>query len=217
MVVIVNYGMGNLGSVANMLKKVGTQAVISSDPGAIADATGLILPGVGAFDSGMRNIGDMGLLDILNEKVIEKKTPILGICLGAQLITRKSEEGSLPGLGWIDAETIRFRTVPADDHLKIPHMGWKEITIKRDNSLLCGFEGQPRFYFVHSYYIRCTNEENVVATSEHGIEFVAAANKNNIWAVQFHPEKSHMFGLQVMKNFCALQSSVQQITSGQVR
>ena len=196
--------MGNLGSVMNMLKKIGAKASISSEPDKIAHADKLILPGVGAYDNGMQNLSSRGLVDILNEKVLNEKTPILGICLGAQLLTRKSEEGTLPGLGWIDAETLRFQFPDGSNHLKIPHMGWNEISIQRENSLLCGFEDKPRFYFVHSYYLKCNNVDDVIATSFHGIEFTAAVNKDNIWGTQFHPEKSHAFGMKVMRNFCEL-------------
>lgn len=201
---IIDYGMGNLGSVINMLKKVGAEASISAEPDKIARADKLILPGVGAYDNGMQNLSSRGLVDILNKKVLDEKTPILGICLGAQLFTRRSEEGSLPGFGWIDAETLRFQFQDGSNHLKIPHMGWNEIAIKRENYLLCGFEDKPRFYFVHSYYMKCNNSEDVIATSIHGIEFVAAVNKDNIWGTQFHPEKSHKFGMRVIKNFCGM-------------
>jgi imidazole glycerol-phosphate synthase subunit HisH len=204
MIIIVDYGMGNLGSVLNMIKKVGSRAVISSEPAEISKAEKLILPGVGAFDNGILNLKKMGLLDILNEKVLDRKTPILGICLGAQLLTRKSEEGTLPGLGWIDAECVRFRSVDNTKHLKIPHMGWNEIVIQRNSSLLNGFEEEPRFYFVHSYFLKCNNVGDIIATATHGIEFAAAVNKDNIWGTQFHPEKSHKFGQRVVKNFCDL-------------
>ncbi|MCG6533284.1 MAG: imidazole glycerol phosphate synthase subunit HisH [Syntrophales bacterium LBB04] len=204
MIVIIDYGMGNLGSVMNMLKKIGAQTSISSEPVKIAHADKLILPGVGAYDNGMQNLSSRGLVDILNDKVLNERTPILGICLGAQLLTRSSEEGTLPGLGWIDAESVRFQFPKGSNNLKIPHMGWNEISIKRENNLLCGFEDKPRFYFVHSYYLKCANSEEVIATSIHGIEFAAAVNKGNIWGTQFHPEKSHQFGLRVIKNFCAL-------------
>ena len=204
MIVIVDYGMGNLGSVQNMLKKVGAKSMISSDPEKILAASKLILPGVGAFDNGMKNINDMNLVNLLSERVTIEKIPILGICLGAQLLARRSEEGLLPGLGWIDAEVVRFRLPVSRDGLKVPHMGWNEIEIKRENPLLTGFANVPRFYFVHSYHIHCNNTEDVIATSYHGIEFTAALCYGNIMGTQFHPEKSHKFGLQILKNFCEL-------------
>jgi imidazole glycerol-phosphate synthase subunit HisH len=206
LIAVIDYGMGNVGSVLNMLKRAGggKGAIASSEPSVLAAADKLILPGVGAFDNGMRSLFEMRLIDVLNEKVLGEKTPILGICLGAQLLTRRSDEGLLTGLSWIDGETVRFCIPPDNKTLKIPHMGWSEIAIKRNNSLLCEFEVQPRFYFVHSYYLKCNNPENVIATCDHGIEFAAAINKDNIWGTQFHPEKSHKFGLKVMKNFCEM-------------
>lgn len=204
MIAIVDYGLGNLGSVLNMLKKLGIQAIISEDVSTIDAADKLILPGVGAFDNGIKNITEKGLLEVLRKKVIIQKTPVLGICLGVQLFAKRSEEGTLPGLGWIDAEVIHFRFSSSQNKIKIPHMGWNEIVVKRENPLLSGFEEQPRFYFVHSYYLDCNNSEDVIATSNHGIEFAAAINRENIWGTQFHPEKSHKYGLRVMKNFCAL-------------
>jgi glutamine amidotransferase len=139
------------------------------------------------------------LVEPLNEKVLRQQTPILGICLGAQLFTRRSEEGTLPGLGWIDAETVRFPV--ANNHFKIPHMGWNEIQVKRDNPLLTDFDDPPRFYFVHSYHIRCNSMDDILATSHYGIEFTAAVWHKNIMGTQFHPEKSHKFGLKVLANY----------------
>jgi imidazole glycerol-phosphate synthase subunit HisH len=200
-IVIIDYGMGNLGSVMNMLKKIGACACISADAETIARADKFILPGVGSYDMGMQNLSSRGLVDILNEEVLNRQKPILGICLGAQLLTCRSEEGALPGLGWIEAETVRFSFPDGENQLKIPHMGWNEIAITRDNSLLRGFEEAPRFYFVHSYYLRCNLAADVIAAATHGIEFAAAVNHHNIWGTQFHPEKSHKFGLKVLKNF----------------
>lgn len=201
MIAIIDYGMGNLGSVLNMLKKVGAEAMISSDPVTIASANKLILPGVGAFDNGMKSLAERGLIDVLREKVRHQQTPILGICLGLQLFTQRSEEGTSPGLGWIDAETIRFQFPEGYDNLKIPHMGWNEIQVKRDNPLLTDFDDPPRFYFVHSYHIRCNSMDDILATSHYGIEFTAAVWHKNIMGTQFHPEKSHKFGLKVLANF----------------
>lgn len=201
MITIIDYGMGNLGSIVNMLKKIGAEAQLSSDVSVIAAAEKLILPGVGAFDNGMQNLNKIGLIEVLTDKVLRRQTPILGICLGLQLFTRRSEEGNLPGLGWIDAETIRFQFPPGRNNLKIPHMGWNEIIAKRDNPLLAGFDDLPRFYFVHSYHVVCRNADDVLATSRYGLEFTAAVRHQNIWGTQFHPEKSHKFGLRVMQNF----------------
>jgi glutamine amidotransferase len=202
MIVIVDYGMGNLGSILNMLKKVGAPAAkVSSDPKDIEQADKLILPGVGAFDTGMQRLRETGLISLLNEKVIKAKTPTLGVCLGMQLITKISEEGELPGLGWIDAETIRFRFDPKKNGLKIPHMGWNTVNIQREGTLFQGMYPDARFYFVHSFHVVSHNPEDVLATTEYGYDFVSAIQHGHIMAAQFHPEKSHKFGMKLYKNF----------------
>ena len=180
MIVIVDYKMGNIGSVLNMLKKIGHAAVVSSEPQEISKAEKLILPGVGAFDNGMNNINDLGLLDVLNEK-IKNKTPILGICLGMQLLAQKSEEGVSRGLGWIDANVVRFKFQDMFDglsaSLKVPHMGWNEIIIKKDDALFANMPENPRFYFVHSYYLECNNSSDVLATTNYGFDFASIIRK----------------------------------------
>ncbi len=201
MIVIVDYGMGNLGSIVNMLKKIGAAAVLSSDPAVIEKADALILPGVGAFDSGMKNLAERGLLTVLNKMVLERKVPILGLCLGMQLFSRRSEEGSLLGLGWLDAETVRFRFDGENVQLKVPHMGWNIIKPCQPHPLLAGLGPEPRFYFVHSYHVVCADPENVLARAHYGIDLVAVIAKGNILGAQFHPEKSHKFGMTVFRNF----------------
>ncbi len=202
MIVIVDYGMGNLGSILNMLKKIGDPAAkISSDPKDIEQADKLILPGVGAFDTGMQRLREAGLISLLNEKVLKAKTPTLGICLGMQLITRGSEEGELPGLGWIDAETIRFRLDPKQSMMKVPHMGWNSIKIQREGVLFKNMYPDARFYFVHSYHVVCRNPDDVLATTDYGYDFVSALQRDHILGAQFHPEKSHKFGMKLYKNF----------------
>jgi glutamine amidotransferase len=140
------------------------------------------------------------LVDLLDEKVLAEKTPILGICLGMHVITKKSEEGIMPGLGWLDAETVRFR-FEGNTQLKIPHMGWNNIEVKQDTQLFRDMYPEPRFYFVHSYYVKCMDERNVLATTRHGLDFASSVVKENIYGVQFHPEKSHKFGKKVLQNF----------------
>ncbi len=202
MIVILDYGMGNLGSIQNMLKRVGAPAAkISSDPKDIEQAEKLILPGVGSFDTGMQRLRETGLIGLLNEKVLKAKTPTLGVCLGMQLITKISEEGELPGLGWIDAETIRFRFDSKQTGLKVPHMGWNTVNIKREGILFKGMEPSPRFYFVHSFHVVSHNPEDVLGTTEYGYEFASALQHGHIMAAQFHPEKSHKFGMKLYKNF----------------
>ncbi|OPY79865.1 MAG: Imidazole glycerol phosphate synthase subunit HisH 1 [Syntrophorhabdus sp. PtaU1.Bin153] len=200
MVTIINYGLGNLGSILNMLKKIEVEATISSDPGTIGKAEKLILPGVGAFDNGMRLLEDLGLYDILNHCVLTRKVPILGICLGMQLMTKQSEEGVLAGLSWIDATTKRFR-FDSESGLKVPHMGWNTVQICGQIDFFEGISQEPRFYFVHSYHAVCENENDVLTKTSHGYEFVSAFKRNNVTGVQFHPEKSHKFGMAFLKNW----------------
>lgn len=201
MITIVDYGCGNLGSIKNMLKKSGFDALITSSKEEIQKADKLILPGVGSFDTGIVNIREMGLFELLNKKITEERIPVLGICLGMQLMTRSSEEGKEKGFGWIDAEVLKFK--PGNENLKIPNMGWNEIKIKIENPLLKNNSDQ-RFYFVHSYYVKCGNVADVIATADFGIEYDCAFRKENIFGVQFHPEKSHKFGMQLFKNFAEL-------------
>lgn len=202
MIVIVDYGMGNPRSIANMLKKIRAEACISSDITVIEKASKIILPGVGAFDTGIQNLNDRQLIPILNHKVLEEKTPILGICLGMQLFTRSSQEGKMPGIGWFDAETIRFKFSQKEKNLKIPHMGWNSVSFKKRNPIWTDNGSElPWFYFVHSYHVVCHNEDNILATFSNGFEFTAAIIKDNIIGTQFHPEKSHRYGMTLMKNF----------------
>lgn len=203
MIVIVDYGMGNLGSVANMIKAVGGEAIISSKVEDIHRAKKLILPGVGAFDKGMINIRSLQLELPLTRKVLEEKVPVLGICLGMQLLTNSSEEGQEKGLGWIPGETIRFRFSDNETrHLKIPHIGWNSVVINRENLLLEQAKEERRFYFVHSYHVVCANERDAIMTTHYGYDFTSAVQRENIYGVQFHPEKSHKFGKMIMRNFC---------------
>jgi glutamine amidotransferase len=202
MIIIVNYGMGNVGSIANMHKKIGVPAAVSSDADAIRSADKLILPGVGAFDEGMRNLADRGLLPVLNERVVEQKTPVLGICLGMQLMTAGSEEGSRPGLGWMPGRTVRFRV--NGNGLKVPHMGWNTVHPQAPSRLFGGLPVPSRFYFVHSDHVRCDCPEVIAATVNHGYDFPAALEYGHVYGVQFHPEKSHRFGMALLKRFAAL-------------
>lgn len=201
MITIIDYGLGNLGSIANMLKKIGAAAEITSDPQAIAAAEKLILPGVGAFDNGMSKLKEMHLLDVLNRKVLKEKAPIMGLCLGMQLFAQKSAEGSLPGLGWLDAEVVRFHFSPGTSALKVPHMGWNYIDIKQPVGAFKEMYPDPRFYFVHSYYMVCRQASDVLATVDYGVEFPAAVIHGNIMGMQFHPEKSHKYGMRLFTNF----------------
>ena len=201
MVVIVDYGLGNLLSILNMLKELGVKAIISSKQEEINDSTKLILPGVGSFDYGMNKINEIGLKNILDKKVLIDRVPVLGICLGAQIMTARSEEGKMEGLGWFSAETVKFKFSGNDDSLKIPHMGWRDIKVEKRSNLLLNLPEEPRFYFVHSYHFKSHQTEDVLASAEYGYKFAVALEKNNIIGVQFHPEKSHKFGKTVLNNF----------------
>lgn len=212
MIVIVDYRMGNVGSIANMCKKIGVPAVISSRPEDIERAERLILPGVGAFDEGMQNLHASGLLPLLQRRVVEEGTPVLGICLGMQLMTRSSEEGSAAGLGWVPAKTVRFRA-PENPSLKVPHMGWNHARVIRANSLFDGLEEDARFYFVHSYHVVCDDPAEVLATTSYGVEFPSAFGAGNVFGVQFHPEKSHRFGMRLLSNFARM--AIQRVSAAE--
>jgi glutamine amidotransferase len=201
MISIVDYGMGNLGSVLNMFKKIGHPAKLVRSPAEIAEAKKIVLPGVGAFDKAMLRINEMGLKEILDQKALVEKVPTLGICLGMQLLTERSDEGQLKGLGWIAAETLRF---PAVDGLKIPHMGWNTVTVSNQNSLTEHLLSDSRFYFVHSFYVKVKNDGNSFLKTHYGVTFDSAIHHENIMGVQFHPEKSHKFGMKLLSNFAAI-------------
>jgi imidazole glycerol-phosphate synthase subunit HisH len=203
LIAIIDYGMGNNGSILNMLKKLGAEAVVTSNAEDIKLASSLVLPGVGSFDSGMRHLDQSLLKEELRYKVLEEKTPILGICLGMQLMTRGSEEGVLAGLGFVDAEVKKFN-FKRNENLKVPHMGWNFVKILRSDSLFCEIYSESRFYFVHSYYVSCHNQDVILATTDYGFDFTSAFQCGNIMGVQFHPEKSHKFGKKVLENFIGM-------------
>ncbi len=204
MIVIIDYGIGNLRSVQKAIEKICSKVTISSRVEDILRAKKLILPGVGHFVKGMKNLQERGLDKVLKQKVIDENTPILGICLGMQLMTNYSEEGKYKGLGWINATTIRFNFGDNINQLKIPHMGWNNININNNNILLDGVSDKDMFYFVHSYYVKCIDENDVILKTNYGIEFHSAFNRDNIFGTQFHPEKSHFAGLKVLSNFIKL-------------
>jgi glutamine amidotransferase len=192
--------MGNLGSVANMIKKVGGECIITSDINQIKQAKKLILPGVGAFDNAVKNLKNQGLWDIITEKVLAEKIPIMGICLGMQLLTKGSEEGNLEGFGFIDGYAKKFRL--EDKNLKVPHMGWNTVKLRKKSKLFEEMEEQEnRFYFVHSYAVECCDKGDILTTTCYGYEFVSSFEKENIIGCQFHPEKSHKFGMKIFQNF----------------
>ena len=198
MIVIVDYKMGNVGSILNMLKYLDIKACISSDKNVIKKSKKLILPGIGSFDKAFDNIHKLGLHNILEHKAKVDKVPILGICLGMQILTNGSEEGIKKGFGWIDAETIKFKS---NLDYKVPHMGWNRVSKSNKNKLTDDLNHDTKFYFVHSYYVRVKNEENSILKTDYSVKFDAAINKDNIYGVQFHPEKSHKHGMKILNNF----------------
>lgn len=207
MITIIDYGAGNIKSIQNMLKKLGAASCISSNVREIEEAEKLILPGVGHFDHGMKNLKSSGLIEVLNSKVLEEKRPILGICLGAQLLGNNSEEGKELGLGWVPMKVVKFDKSRMDAKLKVPHMGWNLVKLKDKteiNPLMKGLEKEARFYFVHTYHMLPNNDDHILTTSTYGYEFASAIRRDNIFGVQFHPEKSHVFGLKLLENFATI-------------
>lgn len=203
MIVIIDYGLGNLRSVQKSFERANIKVKISSDINEIEKAKKLVLPGVGHFGKGMDNLKSSGLIDVLNKKVLVDKTPILGICLGMQLMTEYSEESNSKGLGWIEAKTLRFEK-DKTKKFKVPHIGWNSIDIINDNNLLNKIKNESQFYFVHTYYVLCKKEKEIMTKSNYGIEFHSSFRKDNIFGVQFHPEKSFSVGLQMLVNFSKL-------------
>jgi glutamine amidotransferase len=207
LITIVDYGVGNVGSITNMLGRAGFPSRLSSDPGEVERADKIILPGVGSFDHGMAQLRANGLVEPLRESARGRRVPMLGICLGCQLMAKASEEGTAEGLGWLDATVVRFR-LPGEDGrtLPLPHMGWNEVQPRPDGTgrLFEGFAERPRFYFVHSYHLICSDPADEAAHATYGYEFTAAVQRENLFGVQFHPEKSHRFGLELLSAFARL-------------
>jgi len=200
MITIIDYGMGNLGSVANMIKKIGAQSKISSDLNEIREAEKIILPGVGSFDAAIKRIDELGLREVIVDYAMSKKKPLLGICLGMQLLMDGSEEGTLPGLGLIKGNTLNFKDRISSD-LKVPHMGWNVVKVENPSKLTEGFTDEMRFYFVHSYFVKTADPKDSMLKCNYGIDFDAAVHHENVYGAQFHPEKSHKFGMKFFEDF----------------
>jgi len=198
MICIVDYGIGNLGAISNMLKHLGIDAVISGEISTIESAEKLILPGVGSFDYAVNQLKNLGLFDVLDHEATIKCKPILGICLGMQLMTQSSEEGEQAGFGWVDAKVKKLQL----EGLKVPHMGWN--VVEHANNPLTLKDDDERFYFVHSYYVTCDDENDVMYSTNYGRKFVSGFRRGNIIGVQFHPEKSHRFGMSLLQKFYEL-------------
>ena len=198
MITIVDYGVGNIASLVNMYDYLGHTIEVSDQPDRIRAADKLILPGVGAFDKAMSTLQAKNLVSPIQDAVLERGRPLLGVCLGMQLLARGSEEGNLPGLGLIDADVVR---IPAHAHLKIPHMGWAEVELGAPAVLFPATNERERFYFVHSYFLRCDNDADCAGTVNYGARMCVAVSHRNVHGVQFHPEKSHRFGMRLLNSF----------------
>lgn len=200
LITIIDYGVGNLTSVQNMFKKAGVKSVISNAVNEIAMADKILLPGMGAFDNCMQKFNESGLREIIEKKALIDKVPVLGICVGLQMLMESSEEGLLPGLGWVEGKTVAFDTKQMQQQDKVPNMGWLDITAKKNSALVSDIEN-PRFYFSHSFHVQPAYKADELFTACYGYQFTAGIEKDNILGVQFHPEKSHRFGMQLLKNF----------------
>lgn len=203
MVSVVDYGVANIGSLLNMLRRSGEEVRAVADPAEVLSAEKLILPGVGAFDNGMRHLREQGLAEPVVEAVTEHDIPLLGICLGMQLLGRGSEEGNEPGLGLVPAVSVRFR-FPEGSPFKVPHQGWNKLSLRRPTSLVDEQDPQTRFYFSHSYHLVCDSDDDVLATADYGGPFTAMVQRRGLHGAQFHPEKSHVYGMRLLKTFAGL-------------
>ena len=200
MISIIDYGLGNVGAFANIYRSLGVPFKLVKTADELSSASKIVLPGVGAFDWAMTKLSASGLVDQLNHLVLEKKIPVLGVCVGMQIMARNSEEGKLSGLGWIDTNVKRFEGKIFDQKMPLPHMGWNDVAANSDCKLFIDIN-RPKYYFLHSYFLEPTDNANAVGLSTYGIEFPSAIERDNIYATQFHPEKSHNWGVKLLKNF----------------
>ena len=204
MIAIVNYGVGNVRAIANIYSRLGIEAAIVSTPGDLAGASHVILPGVGAFDWTMTHLNRSGLREALTDKVMGQHAPALGICVGMQMLARRSDEGTLEGLGWIDADVRRFDLTNFAQRTHLPHMGWNDVRPAAGDGLFRGLETDARFYFLHSYYFAPANQSEVAAVTDYNGPFASAVRSGHVYGVQFHPEKSHQWGIRLLQNFATL-------------
>ena len=204
MIRIVDYGVGNIQAFVTMFKRLGLSAERAHTRADLADATRLILPGVGAFDHAMQRLNQSGMREPLEAMVLGQQVPVLGVCVGMQMLASSSDEGELPGLNWVPGRVRAFANTPEAAELPMPHMGWNDLQVKPGTTLFTGFEAQPLFYFLHSYYFVCDDKDDVAATATYGLEFDCVVSRGHIHGVQCHPEKSHHFGAQLLKNFAEL-------------
>ncbi len=204
MIAIINYGVGNIRAFANIYHKLDIPLKIAHQVDDLQGVTRLILPGVGAFDHAMERLQQSGMKERLNELVLKDKLPVIGICVGMQMLTQSSDEGKLPGLSWINGVVKKFDVSKINYTTHLPHMGWNDVKPIKENPLWRGLEKEAKFYFLHSYYFHCNNPDDAIAVSDYGLPFTCAVNHENIYGVQFHPEKSHHYGIQLLKNFASL-------------
>lgn len=204
MITIVNYGLGNIGAFANMYKRMNIPTKIATKAADIENATHVILPGVGAFDHAMDLLNASGMREPLDQLVQAGKVPVLGICVGMQILANSSEEGTASGLGWVDGYVRSFASNPASANLPMPHMGWNDVQTKAEDPLLKGLEVDARFYFLHSFYFECIDDHEVISQANYGFDFACVVRRGNVYGVQFHPEKSHHWGAALLKNFAEI-------------
>lgn len=204
MITIVNYGVGNIKAIQNVYYKLSIPARVISDKNELEKIDKLILPGVGSFDYAMEKLISSGMYEKINELVLEKGIPVIGICVGMQMMTKSSDEGSMPGLGWINANVKKFDATKMNGKIQLPHMGWNDVVSKTENPLFDNLHKDAKFYFLHSYYVDCYDDEQAIATANYADDFVCAVNFKNMYGVQFHPEKSHHFGVKLLENFAKL-------------
>lgn len=209
MITIIDYGLGNIKAFVNVYERLNVSVSIAKTEDDLKASTKIILPGVGTFDHAMRKLNNSGMRETIDYLVLEQKLPILGICVGMQILSRSSEEGKLPGLGWINGTVKKFNSSGLDSKIQLPHMGWNTIHSNKSNPLLINLNRDSRFYFLHSYYFRCDSQHDTIASTEYSIRFASAINNKNIYGVQFHPEKSHQWGIQLLKNFANIRETKQ--------
>jgi glutamine amidotransferase len=204
MITLIDYGVGNISALESVYRGLNIKTKIAKTASDLELAEKLILPGVGSFDHALKKLNQSGMREKLEELVLVDKVPVLGICVGMQMMATKSDEGNAEGLNWINAEVLKFDESTINNDTKIPHMGWNDVIVKKNNKIFLNLEKDSLFYFLHSYYFKCNDEKDTIATSEYGSFFTAAINNNNIYGIQFHPEKSHHYGEILLENFAKL-------------
>tara|TARA_B100000780_G_scaffold246478_1_gene191013 strand:- start:65 stop:679 length:615 start_codon:yes stop_codon:yes gene_type:complete len=204
MITIIDYGVGNIFAFQNVFKRLNISSKIAKCVEDLKEVDKLILPGVGHFDHAMSQLNNSGMRERIDELVLVEKKPVIGICVGMQMMANKSDEGTLDGLGWIDANVKKFNEITIQHHTKLPHMGWNDVKPNENHPLFKGLEQESMFYFLHSFYFNCKDPKNIISTTDYGINFASSVNKENIFGIQFHPEKSHSYGEKLLENFAKL-------------